>query len=76
MVSNKLLMGNRDLRQIYDKQWTVTVVDEVHQLSCLEAMFFLAPTGAFYNAPARKFLLFHSVHATVSQQSLLEYQCN
>merc|ERR1712203_643240 len=27
-VSNKLLMGNRDIRQIYDKQWTVTVVDE------------------------------------------------
>ena len=28
-VSNKLLMGNRDVRQIYDKQWTVTVVDQV-----------------------------------------------
>jgi len=27
-VSNKLLMGNRDVRQIYDKQWTVTVVDQ------------------------------------------------
>ena len=22
-------MANRDIRQIYDKQWTVTVVDEV-----------------------------------------------
>ena len=28
-VSNRLLMANRDIRQIYDKQWTVTVVDEV-----------------------------------------------
>jgi len=27
-VSNRLLMANRDIRQIYDKQWTVTVVDE------------------------------------------------
>jgi len=26
-VSNQLLKGNRDLRQIYDKNWTVTVVD-------------------------------------------------
>jgi len=27
-VSNQLLRGNRDLRQIYDKNWTVTVVDQ------------------------------------------------
>jgi len=26
-VANRLLQGNKDLRQIYDKQWTVTVVD-------------------------------------------------
>lgn len=26
-VLNKLLKGNRDIRQIYDKSWTVTVVD-------------------------------------------------
>ena len=26
-VSNRLLKGNRDIRQIYDKSWTVTVVD-------------------------------------------------
>ena len=26
-VSNQLLKGNRDIRQIYDKSWTVTVVD-------------------------------------------------
>ena len=26
-VSNRLLEGNKDLRQIYDKSWTVTVVD-------------------------------------------------
>ena len=25
-------MANRDIRQIYDKQWTVTVVDEVLKL--------------------------------------------
>ena len=31
-VSNRLLMANRDIRQIYDKQWTVTVVDEVLKL--------------------------------------------
>ena len=27
-VSNRLLEGNKDLRQIYDKSWTVTVVDQ------------------------------------------------
>ena len=27
-VSNQLLKGNRDIRQIYDKSWTVTVVDQ------------------------------------------------
>lgn len=27
-VANRILAGNRDLRQIYDKQWTVTVVDQ------------------------------------------------
>ena len=27
-VSNKILHANRDLRQIYDKSWTVTVVDQ------------------------------------------------
>jgi len=27
-VSNQLLKGNRDLRQIYDKSWTVTVIDQ------------------------------------------------
>jgi len=27
-VANRLLAANRDLRQIYDKQWTVTVVDQ------------------------------------------------
>lgn len=27
-VANRLLKGNRDLRQIYDKDWTVTVVDQ------------------------------------------------
>ena len=27
-VANRLLAGNRDLRQIYDKQWTITVVDQ------------------------------------------------
>jgi len=26
-VSNRLLLGNRDMRQIYDKEWTVTVVN-------------------------------------------------
>ena len=31
-MSNRLLMANRDIRQIYDKQWTVTVVDEVLKL--------------------------------------------
>ena len=31
-VSNRLLMANRDIRQIYDKQWTVTVVNEVLKL--------------------------------------------
>ena len=28
-VSDKLLMANRDIRQICDQQWTVTVVDQV-----------------------------------------------
>jgi len=27
-VSNKLLRGSRDIRQIYDKQWTVDVIDQ------------------------------------------------
>ena len=27
-VSNRLLSGNKDIRQIYDKTWTVTVVDQ------------------------------------------------
>ena len=27
-VSNRILQGNRDIRQIYDKTWTVTVVDQ------------------------------------------------
>jgi len=27
-VSNRILQGNRDIRQIYDKNWTVTVVDQ------------------------------------------------
>jgi len=27
-VSNRLLQGNKDLRPIYDKNWTVTVVDQ------------------------------------------------
>jgi Zn-dependent protease with chaperone function len=27
-VPNRILQGNRDIRQIYDKNWTVTVVDQ------------------------------------------------
>jgi len=27
-VCNKILQGNKDIRQIYDKSWTVTVVDQ------------------------------------------------
>jgi len=27
-VSNRILQGNKDIRQIYDKNWTVTVVDQ------------------------------------------------
>ena len=40
LVSNKLLMGNRDVRQIYDKQWTVTVVDQVCTSFALRQGFF------------------------------------
>jgi len=27
-VSNRILQGNKDIRQIYDKSWTITVVDQ------------------------------------------------
>jgi len=41
-VSNRILQGNRDLRQIYDKNWTVTVVDLPTENA------FVLPTGNIF----------------------------
>jgi len=41
-VSNRILQGNKDIRQIYDKIWTVTVVDEPVQNA------FVLPTGNIF----------------------------
>ena len=41
-VSNKILNGNKDLRQIYDKTWTVTVVDQPVQNA------FVLPSGNIF----------------------------
>ena len=41
-VSNKILKGNKDLRQIYDKSWTVTVVNQPIQNA------FVLPSGNIF----------------------------
>ena len=41
-VSNRILKGNKDLRQIYDKTWTVTVVDQPIQNA------FVLPSGNIF----------------------------
>ena len=41
-VSNRILNGNKDLRQIYDKTWTVTVVDQPVQNA------FVLPSGNIF----------------------------
>ena len=41
-VSNRILQGNKDIRQIYDKIWTVTVVDLPVQNA------FVLPTGNIF----------------------------
>ena len=41
-VSNRLLSGNKDIRQIYDKTWTITVVDQPVQNA------FVLPSGNIF----------------------------
>ena len=41
-VANRLLRGNRDLRQIYDKEWTVTVIDQATKNA------FVLPSGNIF----------------------------
>ena len=41
-VSNRLLIGNKDIRQIYDKSWTITVVNQPVQNA------FVLPSGNIF----------------------------
>ena len=79
-MSNKLLMGNRDVRQIYDKQWTVTVVDQVHDISALlQGSISTNRSSLRYDSPHRKFLLFslsprHSVTQVLLVAAMISMQ--
>ena len=49
-MSNKLLRGSKDIRQIYDKQWTVTVIDQVDISALLQGFISCLPSQPIVNA--------------------------
>ena len=49
-MSNKLLRGSKDIRQIYDKQWTVTVIDQVDISALLQGFISCLPLQPIANA--------------------------